>query len=73
MRPDVLIRLRTNPNLALYLKYHSEWYKELIRNPDSINIMESYMKKEFKLTLEDKLARTNEKLNMIKTFLDVLK
>ena len=73
MRPDILVRIRSNPNLSLYLKYHSEWYKDLIRNPDSIDIMESSMKKEFKITLEDKLVRTNEKLTMIKTFLEVLK
>ena len=73
MRPDILLRIKTNPNLNKYLKYNSEWYKDLLRNPDSISLVESLMKKEYKITLEDKLNKTNDKLNMIRTFLEVLK
>lgn len=73
MRSDVLLRIRNNPNLSTYLKYHSYWYKELLTNPNSITNMEEEMKKEFKLTLADKISNMNEKIQMIRSFMDVLK
>ena len=72
MRSDILIKIRTDPNLNQYLKYHSYWYKNLIRNPDSIKQMEEEMKKEYKLTTADKLTDINKKMNTIKTFLNIL-
>lgn len=73
MRTDILIKIRNNPNLYSYIKYHSYWYKRLIRNPNSLSIMEDEMKKEYKLTTGDKISRMNEKVEMIRTFLDVLR
>ena len=73
MRTDILLRIRGNPNLYNYIKYHSYWYKELIRNPNSISIIENEMKKEYKLTVGDRLNRINERVKMIRTFLEVLK
>lgn len=73
MRTDILLRIRGNPNLYNYIKYHSYWYKELIRNPNSISIIENEMKKEYKLTAGDRLNRINERVKMIRTFLEVLK
>ncbi len=72
MRSDILIKIRTDPYLYSYLKYHSYWYKNLLRNPDSITEMIREMKKEYKLTTADKLNRINDRINTIKTFLDVL-
>ena len=73
MRTDILIKIRNNPYLYSYIKYHSYWYKRLIRNPNSLSIMEDEMKKEYKLTAGDKISRMNEKVQMIRTFLDVLR
>lgn len=73
MRTDILIKIRSNPNLYSYIKYHSYWYKRLIRNPNSLSIMEDEMKREYKLTTGDKISRMNEKVQMIRTFLDVLR
>ena len=73
MRTDILIKIRNNPNLYSYIKYHSYWYKRLIRNPKSLSIMEDEMKKEYKLTTGDKFSRMNEKVEMIRTFLEILK
>ena len=73
MRTDILLRIRGNPNLYNYIKYHSYWYKELIRNPNNISIIENEMKKEYKLTAGDRLNRINERVKMIRTFLEVLK
>ena len=73
MRKDILLRIRNDSNLLLFLKYHSYWYKELLRDPESIKYMEVEMKKEFKQTLEDSMERLNNKVNMIKNILEVIK
>jgi hypothetical protein len=73
MRPDIVQLIRGNPALNHYLRYHSYWYKELIRNPSSLKILEQEMKKEYKLTTEDKINKINDRMNMIATFLNVMK
>lgn len=73
MRVDILLLIRNNPNLNSFLKYHSYWYKELLRNPESVYQMEEEMKKEYKLTTGDQISRIGEKINMISTFLEVMK
>ena len=45
MQADTLILIRSDPRLNMYLKYNSYWYKELIRNPASITLLEEEMKK----------------------------
>ena len=44
-----------------------------MRNPNSLSMMEDEMKKEYKLTTGDKISRMNEKVQMIRTFLEVLR
>ena len=73
MRPDIIQLIRSNPPLNHYLRYHSYWYKSLIRNPSSIKFLEQEMKKEYKLTTEDKISRLNDKMNMVASFLEVLR
>ena len=73
MRIDLLQSIRSNPPLNHYLRYHSYWYKELIRNPSSLKELEQEMKKEYKLTTEDKINKLNERMNMITSFLNVLR
>lgn len=73
MRLDLANSLRNNPPLYHYLKYHSYWYKELNRNPSSIKDLEREMKKEYKLTTEDKISKLSDRINFIASFLDVLK
>lgn len=73
MRSDILLKIRNDPRLENYLKYNSYWYKELLINPDSIRNMESEMKKEYKLTLSDKINNMTQKVEMIRSFMDVFK
>jgi len=72
MQYNVIYMIRNNPNLYRYLKYNSYWFKELIRNPDSIKMMEISMKKEYKLTASDKLKKVNDNINMIKAFMEII-
>lgn len=73
MRLDLVNHIRNNPPLYHYLKYHSYWYKELIRNPLSVKDLEGEMKKEYKLTAEDKINKISNQINLIASFLDVIK
>jgi len=73
VRSDILLKIRNDPRLENYLKYNSYWYKELLINPDSIRNMESEMKKEYKLTLSDKINNMTQKVEMIRSFMDVFK
>ena len=72
MQFNVIYTIRTNPNLYRYLKYHSYWFKELIRNPNSVRQMENEMKKEYKLTASDKLKKVSDNINMIKAFMEII-
>jgi len=73
VRSDILLKIRNDPRLENYLNYNSYWYKELLINPDSIRNMESEMKKEYKLTLSDKINNMTQKVEMIRSFMDVFK
>ena len=73
MKYELVQKVRSNLLLNQYLKYNSYWYKELIRNPSSLKNLEQEMKKEYKLTTEDKITKLSERMNTISSFLDVLK
>lgn len=70
---DTQIKIRNNPYLYQYLRDNSSWYKNLNRNPESIKEMEIEMKKVYKLNLSDKIGDINQKFEMIRTFIDILK
>ena len=71
MRLDLIYKINKDDNLHRYLREHSYWYKILNRNPKIIKKMEEDMKKEYKLTLEDKISDITTKINLIKGFMDL--
>ena len=73
MNLETQFKIKNNPMLQKYIRENSYWYKILNRNPDSINKMCDYMKKEYKLRFEDKIDDLNSKMNLIKAFMDTLK
>lgn len=73
MNIELKMQIDQNPNLKRYLKEHSYWYKYLNRDPRSLKAMEDAMKKEYKLTTEDKLEKLNKNISLVYTFLDILK
>lgn len=73
MQMEILYRIKQNPNLYQYLKYHSYWYKILNRNPHLLKEMEDEMKIELKLTPVDRINSFGQKIEMFRTFLDILK
>lgn len=73
MKIDLIYKIKSNNNLHRYIRENSYWYKLLNRNPSLINKMEEDMKKKYKLTFEDKIDDLNNKINLIKGFMDVIK
>ena len=58
--------------LKRFLREHSNYYKELIRNPLFINELIVLMKKEYHLTLPEKLDKIKSNISLVNTFMDVL-
>ncbi len=73
MRLDLIYKIQNNNNLHRYLRENSYWYKLLNRNPSLISKMEEDMKKAYKLTFEDKMDDLNNKINLVKGFMNIVK
>ncbi len=65
--------IKNNQYLYRFLRENSYWYKELNRNPDSLKQMEQQMKEYYKLTPKDKMDELSKKIELIRTFMDVLR
>lgn len=73
MNVETQLKIRSNPYLYQYLRDNSSWYKALNRDPNSIKQMEIEMKNVYKLNLTDKIDNLNQRIEMIRTFIDILK
>lgn len=73
MKIDIQFKIKNNPMLQKYIRENSYWYKNLNRNPDLINILIDEMKEKYKLTTADKINDLGQKLDLISTFINVLK
>lgn len=72
MNVEIQYRLRSNPNDIKYLREKSYWYKFLNRNKNYFKRFEEEMKKEYKLTSEDKINKMANSINMLSKFIDIL-
>ena len=72
MNIETLNRIRQNPNNIKFLRENSYWYKYLNRNPLYIKEFENQMKKEYKLTTEDKINKMVDRLDMVSKIMDIL-
>ena len=59
--------------LKRFLRENSKYYKDIIRNPNYINEVINLMKKEYHLTLPDRLDKIKNNISLFNTFMDVLK
>lgn len=73
MLVETQIKIRNNPYLYRYLRDNSSWYKALNRDPNSIKQMEIEMKNAYKLNLTDKIDNLSQKIDTVRTFIDILK
>lgn len=73
MTYDIWYKINNDINLKRFIRENSYWYKELNRNPNSFKYFVEEMKIKYKLTVSDKINRTIDNINMVSSFLDVLK
>lgn len=73
MNLETQFRIKNDPMLQKYIRENSYWYKNLNRNPNLIEYMIQEMKEKYKLTTTDKINELSEKLDLIRTFMNVLK
>ncbi len=73
MQVETKLKIRENYYLYRYLREDSSWYKYLNRDPLIIKNMEAVAKKYYKLRGVDKLENVIDTINLVETFLEVLK
>ena len=73
MKLDVQFKIKNNYLLQKYIRENSYWYKYLNRNPGLLSEMEREKKEKYKLTASDKINDISEKLDLLRTFMNVLK
>ena len=73
MKLDIIMNINKDPKQKQFLRENSYWYKYLNRNIIYYKDFINDMKETYKLTTTDKINKITEDINMIKTFLDVLK
>lgn len=70
---EIIFNIKQNRLLYTYLKYNSHWYKILNREPYRLKELEEEMKKEYKLRFEDKITDLGEKIQLVSSFLEIMK
>lgn len=73
MTLDLQFKIKNNPNYLRYLREHSEWYKDLNRNPNIFPLFEEKVKEEYKLRPRDRFERVIGAIDMLQTVLSSLK
>ena len=73
MRIDLQYKIMSEPREKQFLKENSYWYKYLNRSNDNYKYFIEDMKDKYKLKPSDKINKMAENIEMINSFLDVLK
>ncbi len=73
MNRNTYEKLYTDNNYIKYLRENSYWYKNLNRNPESIEKMIEEMKERYGLRFKDKIDKAKTSLDLINAFMTVTK
>ncbi len=73
MTLDIQFKIKNNNLYKEYLRSHSYWYRLLTRNPELFKNFEDEIKKFYRLTPVDRLNKVSQTLEMVQTFMSVLK
>ena len=73
MQVETRLKIKSNPNLYRYLRENSYWYKYLNRSPLFLRRLEEEMKEKYRLRSVDKIENISNSLNLIKSFLEVMR
>lgn len=73
MNINLIFNINQNPIQKQFLRENSYWYKYLNRDSNYYKDFINEMKKKYKMTTSDKINKVAKNINLIHTFLDVLK
>lgn len=73
MSIEIWLKINQDPRQKQFLRENSYWYKYLNRSNTYYKEFISEMKERYKLTTTDKINKMMDNINMVRTFLDVLK
>lgn len=73
MQLDLQYRIKQDEKQIMFLRENSYWYKYLNRNNHYYKEFIDDMKDKYKLKPTDKINKMMDNINMVRTFLDVLK
>jgi lipocalin len=73
MNLDLQFKIKSNANYERYIRENSNWYKILNRYPERFNDFVNEMKEQYRLRPTDKIGDVADKLELVRTFLSVLK
>ena len=73
MTLDVQFKLKTDPNYVKYLRENSYWYKILNRNPNNFKYFEEEVKKNYQLTIGDKIGKIYDATELLSSIVSMLK
>ncbi len=73
MSLDILMHINNDPLQKQFLRENSYWYKYLNRSNIYYKDFIIDMKNKYKLTTQDKINKVINNINMLNTFLEVLK
>ena len=73
MKKELLEKIRSNPTIYSLLREESYHYKYLLRDEKYIKEIEKRAKEKYKVRLEDKIDNLKENIDLINTFINILK
>ncbi len=65
--------IKNNPIVYRYLREDSSWYKYLNRSSEPLKVIEELAKKKYGYTPEARLKKISDNIDLISSFLEVLK
>jgi lipocalin len=73
MNLDTQFKIKSNNNYQRYIRENSYWYKMLNRYPERFEDFVNEVKERYRLRPTDKINDIADKLEMVRTFLNILK
>lgn len=73
MNFNVQVEINNNPNYKKYLRENSYWYKNLNRNPNSIEKFKEEVRERYQLRTTDRLNNALKAIELIQNVVSTLK
>lgn len=73
MQINIMNQIKSDERYLRYLRMNSEWYKYLNRTPEAFKYFMDDVKAFYKLRPVDKISNLSERIDLINTFINILK